>query len=100
VARARITSGLVRKLRARLALTQAQLASLLGVSAAAVQSWEQNIARPAGANKASLIALRKMGKREVARLLAAKGVAERRRRPRTQLQPSRKTRGDGGEDRR
>lgn len=98
VERSRLSGGLIRKLRRKLSLTQAQLAGLIGVSPAAVQSWEQNIARPAGENRAGIVALRKLGRREVARMLEEKGVAPAARKPRTdvprseppQVKPARK----------
>lgn len=84
---ARISPGLIRKLRLKQNLTQQQLAALVGVSPAAVQSWEQGIARPAGENKMALIALRKLGRREIADLLATKGVEPAKRKPRAQPKP-------------
>jgi len=68
---ARFSAGLIRKLRKRLGLTQAQLASLVGVSGATVTFWEQGRNRPTEANKASLVALRKLGRRDVKALLEA-----------------------------
>lgn len=87
---ARLSSGLIRKLRGRLALSQAGLARLAGVSVGAVVQWERGRSSPSGENRRSLIALRKLGRRDVKRLLsglterssAAKaGAGSRRRRP-------------------
>jgi len=78
--RTRMSPGLIKKLRNRLGLTQQQLATLVSVSAAAVQSWEQGIARPTGDNRTALVALRKLGRRDVARLLAEKGLTPGRKR--------------------
>ncbi|NQU75480.1 MAG: helix-turn-helix transcriptional regulator, partial [Planctomycetes bacterium] len=78
----RMSAGLIKKLRLSLGLTQQQLALLIGVSAAAVQSWEQNVAKPGAENKAALAALRKLGRRDVAKLLAEKGVSKPGRKPR------------------
>jgi DNA-binding transcriptional regulator YiaG len=69
---ARLSAGLVKKLRARLAISQGEMAVLVGVSAAAVAAWEQGKARPAGRNKEAVVALRKLGRREVKKLLAEK----------------------------
>ncbi len=80
---ARMSGGLIKKLRKKIGVTQGQLAGLVGVSAAAVQSWEQNIAKPGGDNRDSLVTLRQMGRRDIAKLLADKGVAEAGRKPRT-----------------
>jgi DNA-binding transcriptional regulator YiaG len=80
---ARMSPGLIKKLRNRIKVTQQQLAVLVGVSAAAVQSWEQGIARPGGENRVALAALRKLGRRDVAALLSEKGISKPGRKPRT-----------------
>jgi len=67
--RARFSGGLIKKLRRRLGVTQAELAKLLKVSPSTVAFWEQGRNRPTEANKAPLVALRKLGRREVRRLL-------------------------------
>jgi DNA-binding transcriptional regulator YiaG len=69
---ARISPGLIKKLRARLGITQGDLATLVGVSMSAVGSWEYGKAKPEGHNREALVALRKLGKREVRGILAAK----------------------------
>jgi DNA-binding transcriptional regulator YiaG len=89
---ARLSPGLIRKLRIRLALSQAGVARLVRVSPAAVVQWEQGRATPAGKNRAALVGLRRLGRRQAKRLLdsiaAAPGgarrsvAARRRRRPR------------------
>jgi DNA-binding transcriptional regulator YiaG len=77
---ARLSPGLIRKLRHRLALSQAGVARLVGVSAAAVVQWEQGRATPAGKNRAALVGLRRLGRRQAKRLLAS--AAAERRKPR------------------
>jgi DNA-binding transcriptional regulator YiaG len=67
---ARLSPRLIRTLRARLALTQAQIARLVGVSGAAVVQWERGRSSPAGGNRARLVALRRLGRREARRQLA------------------------------
>jgi DNA-binding XRE family transcriptional regulator len=88
---ARLSPGLIRKLRNRLALSQAAVARLVGVSPAAVVQWEQGRATPAGKNRAALVGLRRVGRRQAKRLLATVTatpgkprcrVASRRRRAR------------------
>jgi DNA-binding transcriptional regulator YiaG len=69
---ARISPGLIKKLRARLGITQGELATLVGVSTSAVGFWEYGKAKPEGRNREALVALRKLGKREVRGILAAK----------------------------
>lgn len=74
---ARLSPGLIRKLRMRLALSQAAVARLVGVSPAAVVQWEQGRATPAGRNRAALVGLRRLGRRQAKRVLASM-PAERR----------------------
>ena len=69
---ARLSPGLIKKLRARLGITQGELATLVGVSTSAVGSWEYGKAKPERRNREALVALRKLGKREVAGILATK----------------------------
>jgi len=47
----RISPGLIKKLRARLGITQGELATLVGVSTSAVGSWQYGKARPKGRNR-------------------------------------------------
>jgi DNA-binding transcriptional regulator YiaG len=73
---ARLSPRLIQKLRARLGLSQSALAKLAGVSGAAVVQWEQGRATPAGKNRAALVGLRRVGRRQAKRLLAS-AAAER-----------------------
>ena len=73
VAKARLSPGLVRKLRKRLGITQAEFATILGVSGTTVAFWEQGRNRPTEESKALIVALRKLGRRDVRRLLKARG---------------------------
>lgn len=86
---ARLSAGLIKKLRTRLGLSQAALARLAGVSPGAVVHWERGGVVPSGERRRALVGLRKLGRREVKRLLATipagpsrKGARKpRRRRP-------------------
>jgi DNA-binding transcriptional regulator YiaG len=69
---ARLSPGLVQSLRRRLGLSQTALAGLAGVSAPAVAHWEAGDSTPTGQNRATLVALRKMGKRAVKELLVSR----------------------------
>jgi DNA-binding transcriptional regulator YiaG len=71
---ARVSPGLIKKLRARLGITQGELATLVGVSTSAVGSWEYGKAKPEGHNREALVALRKLGRREAAGILATKAA--------------------------
>ena len=80
---ARLSPRLVQSLRKRLGLSQMALARLVGVSAPAVAHWEAGNSTPKGQNRAALVGLRKVGKREVKRLLARriKETASQKPRP-------------------
>ncbi len=69
---ARMSAGLIKKLRARLGISQAELALLVGVSGPAVAAWEQDRAMPSGDNRKAVIALRAFGRRQVRELLRVK----------------------------
>jgi len=69
---ARLSPALIRKLRGRLGITQAELAALVGVSTGAVVGWEGGIISPRGSHRAAIIAVRKLGRREVRGLLEQK----------------------------
>jgi DNA-binding transcriptional regulator YiaG len=82
---ARLSPRLVRKLRVRLGISQSALGRLVGVSAASVVQWEQGRSKPAGQNRKALVGLRKLGRRDVKRLLAGMeqdGPERKSRRPR------------------
>ncbi|HUT57017.1 MAG TPA: helix-turn-helix domain-containing protein [Phycisphaerae bacterium] len=71
---AHLSPGLIKKLRKRLGITQGELAMLVGVSTSAVGFWEYGKAKPEGHNREALVALRKLGKREVQGILATKAA--------------------------
>jgi DNA-binding transcriptional regulator YiaG len=72
---ARLSARLIRALRTRLGISQGQLAVLVGVSTSAVTKWEQGMISPRGQNRATLVALRKLGRRDARRMLEEKGMA-------------------------
>ena len=74
---ARLSPGLIKRLRKRLGITQGELATLVGVSTSAVGSWEYGKDKPEGRNREALVALWKLGKREVRGILAAKAADTR-----------------------
>ena len=91
---ARLSPRLVHSLRRRLGLSQMALAQLVGVSAPAVAHWEAGEATPTGKNRAVLIGLRKVGKRDVKDLLArrTKAKASGASRPRKRRKAKRRRR--------
>ena len=76
----RVTPERITRWRAKLGLNKSQYAKLLGVNTMSVIHWESGQTAPRGAQKARIAALRDMGKRELAKLMAEKGIAAKRRR--------------------
>jgi DNA-binding transcriptional regulator YiaG len=77
VTRSRITPETIKKLRAKLGITQMQLAGLVGVTGPAIAQWEGGTSEPRGANRAAVVGLRKLGRKEVKRLLEERGIGRR-----------------------
>jgi DNA-binding transcriptional regulator YiaG len=70
--RFKATPAVLKRVRAKLGVTQAELASLLGVSHSAVAKWEAGRISPREETAAALQDLEGVGKREARRRLAAK----------------------------
>jgi DNA-binding transcriptional regulator YiaG len=68
----RLTPDRIRNLRKKLGVSQRELSVLTGVSLGAVAMWEKGKFKPKGEKKATLVALRKIRKRDVKKLLAEK----------------------------
>jgi DNA-binding transcriptional regulator YiaG len=73
---ARLSARVIKNVRKKLGISQGKMAALLDVSPASVAFWEQGRARPRGTNKNALVALRKLGRRDVKRILAEKGIPD------------------------
>jgi len=73
VKKSRFSPRLIRSLRKRLGITQKEMATLAGVTVGAIYQWEQGIFEPRGKKKGVLVALRKLGRRAVRKLLEEKG---------------------------
>lgn len=69
-ASSRLSPSLIKKLRKKLNITQAELATLVGVTPGAVAFWEQGRSRPRDGHKRALVSLRQLGRRDVAAMLA------------------------------
>ncbi len=85
VKKSRFSPRLIQSLRKRLGVTQKEMANLAGVTVGAIYQWEKGIFEPRGRKKGTLVALRKLGRRDVRRLLGERKseVAEKKiRRPR------------------
>jgi DNA-binding transcriptional regulator YiaG len=89
---ARLSAGLIESLRKRLDLSQIGLARLVGVSGTAVAHWEAGASTPSGRNRMNLVALRKLGKREVKELLGRRAKETAARTARTRKRRGRKRR--------
>ncbi len=74
VKESRFSPRLIRSLRRHLGITQKELAILAGVTVGAIHQWESGIFVPRAQNKGVLVALRKLGRREVRDLLAEKST--------------------------
>jgi DNA-binding transcriptional regulator YiaG len=87
---ARLSPRLIGSLRQRLGLSQTALAGLVGVSATAVAHWVAGDSMPTGQNRVNLVALRRVGKREVKELLARRVKETASRKGRTRKRPTRR----------
>jgi len=72
VEESRFSPRLIGSLRRRLGITQKELAILTGVSVGAAHLWEVGQFKPTMKKKAVMVALRKLGRREVRKLLEEK----------------------------
>ncbi len=93
--KSRFSPRLIRRLRERLGITQKDLATLAGVTVGAIFQWEKGIFDPRDEKKSVLVALRKMGRREVKKLLEEKNrelAAKKAAAPKTKKRRIRRTR--------
>jgi DNA-binding transcriptional regulator YiaG len=79
----RFSPRLIRSLRRRLGITQKELAVLTGVTVGAIHQWESGIFKPTMKKKEVIVALRKLRRREVRKLIEEKN-AEIEKKVRTQ----------------
>jgi DNA-binding transcriptional regulator YiaG len=68
----RFTPERIRHLREKLGISQRELGVLVGATTGAVLSWEKGKFKPQGEKKAALVALRKVRKRDVRKILTEK----------------------------
>ena len=69
VKKSRFSPGLIRSLRKKLGISQKELAILAGVTVGAAHLWEKGKFEPGDEKKAVMVALRKLGRRDVRKLL-------------------------------
>ncbi len=72
VKKSRFSPALIRSLRRHLRISQKELAILAGVTVGAAHLWEKGKFEPGDEKKAVMVALRKLGRREVRKLLEEK----------------------------
>ncbi len=89
----RITPERIRNLRKKLGISQKNLAFLAGVSLSAVASWEKGKFHPNLNKKATLVAIRKLRKRDVKKILA--GKQEEMKKKKLQKRKGKAARGKG-----
>jgi len=68
----RLTPERIRNLRKKKGISQRELGILTGATTGAVLSWEKGKFKPKGDKKAALVALRKLSKRDLKKMLAEK----------------------------
>ncbi|NWF57428.1 MAG: helix-turn-helix domain-containing protein [Syntrophaceae bacterium] len=86
---ARFSPARIRALRLKKGLSQKELGMLLGVSLGTVVLWEKGKITPKAERKGALIALRRLKKREIRRVLAERKAAEPKK-ERVKAKPARK----------
>jgi len=70
----RFSPRLIRSLRKHLGITQKDLAVVTGVTVGAIHQWESGQFKPSLKKKAVMVALRRLGRREVRRLVEGRGT--------------------------
>jgi DNA-binding transcriptional regulator YiaG len=89
---ARFSPARIRALRLKKGLSQKELGMLIGVSLGTVVLWEKGKITPKAERKGALIALRKLKKREIRRVLAEKKASEPKKEKVRKARPARKRR--------
>ena len=77
----RLTPERIRNLRRKKGISQRELGILAGASLATVAFWEKGKFKPKGDKKASLVALRKLSKRDLKRMLGERAEGQENVRP-------------------
>jgi len=72
VKESRFSPALIRSLRKHFGISQKELATLAAVTVGAVALWERGKFKPKDEKKAVMVALRKLGRREVRKILEEK----------------------------
>ena len=88
----RFSPRLILALRKRLGLTQKELATLARVTVGAIHQWEKGVFEPRDEKKGALVALRKLGRREVRKLLEENSLSSGRAKKSPRARPRRRKR--------
>jgi len=88
----RLTPDRIRGLRKKLGISMRELGVLTGTSLGAVLSWEKGKFKPKGEKKAALVALRKLRKRDVRKMLVEKVDKKPKRAPKRRTKKTRRSR--------
>lgn len=70
----RFSPRLIQSLRKRLGVTQKEMATLAGVTVGAIYQWESGKFEPRDEKKGVFVALRKLGRRDVRKILEERGT--------------------------
>jgi DNA-binding transcriptional regulator YiaG len=92
VKESRFSPRLIKSLRGHLAITQKELAILTDVTVGAVHLWESGRFKPSMKKKAVMVALRKLGRREVRKLLEGKKTEVAKKAPSHRRKRTKRTR--------
>jgi DNA-binding transcriptional regulator YiaG len=92
VKESRFSPRLIKSLRGHLAITQTELAILTDVTVGAVHLWESGRFKPSMKKKAVMVALRKLGRREVRKLLEGKKTEVAKKAPSRRRRRTKRTR--------
>ena len=92
VKESRFSPRLIKSLRGHLAITQKELAILTDVTVGAVHLWESGRFKPSMKKKAVMVALRKLGRREVRKLLEGKKTEVTKKAPSHRRKRTKRTR--------
>jgi DNA-binding transcriptional regulator YiaG len=72
--KSRLSPRLIQSLRKKLKITQKEMAALTGVTEGAVHQWEVGKSEPKTQKKAALVALRKLNRQDVKKLLVERSA--------------------------
>jgi DNA-binding transcriptional regulator YiaG len=87
----RLTPDRIRNLRRKLGVSLREMGILTGASLGAVLSWEKGKFKPSGDKKAALVALRRLRKRDVKKVLAQRTEEKAKALPRKKKQVVKKS---------